>query len=76
MVLDPQAIGAGCRGAQLTTARQLCRKELHRFQAAIKSEAPVTVACTQEAALFGEVAEEAGGKAPIAYANVRETAGW
>jgi ferredoxin len=76
MCLDPEAIGAGCRGAHLTTARHLCRSELERFRAAIGNEAPVTVACTQEAVLFDEVAEEAGRQSPIAYVNVRETAGW
>ena len=34
------------------------------------------MACTQEAALFDEVADEAERTAPIAYVNIRETAGW
>ncbi len=76
MAPDAEAIHTGCRGAQMTTARHLCRSEIHRFQAALKDEAPLTVACTQEAALFEEVAEEAGHKGPIVYANIRETAGW
>jgi ferredoxin len=76
MRLDADAIRAGCRGASLTTARHLCRSELHRFQAALKDEAPVTVACTQESALFDEVADEAGSKASVAYVNIREMAGW
>jgi ferredoxin len=76
MSLDPEAIGAGCRGANLTTARHLCRSEIERFRAAIGNEAPVTVACTQEAVVFDEVAEEAGREAPITYVNIRETAGW
>jgi ferredoxin len=76
MALDADAIRTGCRGGNLTVARQLCRGEIHRFRSAIENEAPVMVACTQEAALFDEVAEEAGRKAPITYANVRETAGW
>jgi ferredoxin len=76
MALDAEAVRRGCRGVHLTTARNLCRSELHRFQTSLENEAPVTVACTQEAALFDEVAEEAGRKAPITYANIRETAGW
>ena len=36
----------------------------------------MTIACTQEAPLFEEVAAEVGRAAPIIYANVRETAGW
>jgi ferredoxin len=73
---DAAAIHAGCRGATVTTGRHLCRSELDRFQAAVKDEAPLTVACTQEAALFDEVAEEAGRNSPIAYVNIREAAGW
>ncbi len=76
MAPDAEAIRTGCRGANVATARHLCRSELHRFQAALKDEAPLTVACTQEAALFDEVAEEAGHAAPIDYVNIRETAGW
>jgi ferredoxin len=76
MRLDADAIRAGCRGAQVGTARHLCRSELDRFRSALAGDAPLTVACTQEAPLFDEVAEQAGRQAPIAYVNVRETAGW
>ena len=76
MAPDAEAIRKGCRGASVTTARHLCRSEIHRFQAALKDEGPLTVACTQEAALFDEVAQEAERAAPVAYANIRETAGW
>jgi ferredoxin len=76
MAPDAEAIRTGCRGTHVTTARHLCRGEIHRFQAALKDEAPLTVACTQEAALFDEVAEEAGRLDPITYVNIRETAGW
>ena len=36
------------------------------------------VACTQEARLFGEIAEQAEGArvAPIRFVNIRETGGW
>lgn len=76
MRLDADAIRSGCRGAHVTTARDLCRSQLDRFRSAVEGEAPVTVACTQEAPLFEEVAEDAGCTATIGYANVRETAGW
>jgi ferredoxin len=76
MAPDAEAIRRGCRGAQVTTARHLCRSEVHRFQAALQDEAALTVACTQESALFDEVAGEAGRESPITYVNVRETAGW
>ena len=64
MALDAEAVRAGCRGAEVTTARQLCRSELDRFRAPSTDKAPLTVGCTQEAALFDEVAEEAGAEPP------------
>src|SRR5262245_5831825 len=76
MRLDAGAIRACCPGADVTTARHLCRSELPRFRAAVGDEAPVTVACTQESALFDEVAQDAGRTEPIGYVNIRETAGW
>ena len=53
--------------------RQLCRAELDAFEAALGG--PLTVACTQEAPLFAEVAEERGAPVPT-FVNIRETAGW
>jgi ferredoxin len=76
MPLDAEAVRLGCRGAQVTTAHQLCRAEVERFRALAASGEPITVGCTQEAPLFAEVAEAAGATADIRYANIRETAGW
>src|SRR5712692_8078226 len=80
MPLDGAAVKRGCRGADVLTARQLCRAELEKFRAAVAKGEPLIVGCTQEAPLFSGVAEElareqAGG-ADIRYANIRETAGW
>src|SRR5690606_27489052 len=36
----------------------------------------VTIACTQQAPLFREVAEEVGFAGDLAFASIRETAGW
>ena len=74
MPLDEGALGRGCKGADVTTARCLCRAQLDVFRKAVASGVPLTVACTQEAPLFAEVAGE--GAPPIAFVNVRETAGW
>ena len=63
-----------CRGAEVKTAHQLCRAELDKFRSAAAAGAPLTVACTQEAALFAEVAGEGAGA--MSFANIRETAGW
>jgi ferredoxin len=76
MSLDGEAIRKGCQGSQVTTAHNLCRAEIDRFRALASADAPLTVACTQEVALFDEVAAETGRKSPISYANVREMAGW
>lgn len=74
MPLDVAAIGRGCAGT-ITQANQLCGLELARFKAALADGAPVTVACTQEAPLFREVAEDFP-KAQLTFVNIRETGGW
>src|SRR5438093_4834271 len=76
MPLDADAVRRGCRGKEVTTARQLCRSELDRFRALAGEAAPLTVGCTQEAPSFSEVAAEKGRTSSISYANLRETAGW
>lgn len=54
---------------------ELCRHEIGSFQAALPGDECI-VACTQEAALFSEVAEQAESRAVIRFVNIRETAGW
>jgi ferredoxin len=79
MPLDPQAVQQRvCRGSEVATAHQLCRRELDLFRSAAASGAPLAVACTQEAPLFAEVAAEVAKDvgADIRYVNIRETAGW
>ena len=76
MPLDAEAVRKACRGAHVTTARQLCRAELERMRALAGDAGPLTIACTQEAALFDEAASEAGRTSPVVYANIREAAGW
>jgi ferredoxin len=72
MSLDPDGVRRACRGAAVATGRELCRAELARARAVLAESAPVTVACTQEAPLFSEIS----ARADIAFANIRETAGW
>src|SRR5260221_13984887 len=74
MPLDAQAIGRG-RAGKITQANQLCGLELERFKQALADGAPITVACTQEAPLFREVAESAP-QAQLTFVNIRETGGW
>jgi ferredoxin len=82
MPLDPQAIGRGCAARttprttpRITQANQLCGLELERFKAALAGGVPITVACTQEAPLFREVAEDFP-QAQLTFVNIRETGGW
>ncbi len=74
MPLDAAAIGRGCAG-RITQANQLCGLELDRFRQALADGAPITVACTQEAPLFREVAESSP-QAELTFVNIRETGGW
>jgi ferredoxin len=73
MALDGSVVKRGCRGAEVLTARQLCRAELEKFRAAAAGGGPLVVGCTQEAPLFSEIADSG---AAIKFANIRETAGW
>ncbi len=74
MPLDAQAIGRGC-AVTPTQANQLCGLELERFKTALADGTPITVACTQEAPLFKEVAESFP-QAQLTFVNIRETGGW
>jgi len=74
MPLDVPAINRGCAG-KITQANQLCGLELDRFKQALGDGAPITVACTQEAPLFREVAEDFP-QAQLTFANIREAGGW
>jgi len=75
MPLDADAIGRGCQG-KMTSATQLCGAELGRFKAIAAEDGLLTVACTQQAALFSQVAAENNRANSIQFANIRETAGW
>jgi ferredoxin len=73
--LGTEAIRCGCHSEPIT-ATQLCGAELDRFRSIAAQDGPVTVACTQEAALFSDVAAQTGRVGSVQFANVRETAGW
>ncbi|MBW7970429.1 4Fe-4S binding protein [Bradyrhizobium sp. BR 10289] len=75
MPLDTDAIRRGCRG-EVTAATQLCGAELGRFKAVAAEDGLLTVACTQQAGLFSQVATENNRANSIQFANIRETAGW
>ena len=75
MPLDAQAIGRACTG-RITQANQLCGHELDRFRTALADDVAVTVACTQEAPLFKEVALDLAPSSALTFVNIRETGGW
>lgn len=74
------ALDAGRLAAGTDVAMQchhaLCGVELPALQTSLAGGKTVHVACTQETALFGELAEEAGAGERIRFFNLREHAGW
>ena len=70
--LDAKALAAALNtGEPLKVHDQLCRNDAGAFQAALGGSDDVIVACTQEAALFSEIAAK-----PVKFVNIRELAGW
>ena len=76
MPLDGAALARGCKGSDIRTARHLCRTQTELFTRALGDSAQITVACTQEAPLFEEIAADLDYAGEITFANIRETAGW
>ena len=71
MPLDAKALGT-------SVCHSLCRQEVGTFIKALDGSEEIIVACTQEAALFSELAEQAEKPliAPLRFVNIREVAGW
>jgi ferredoxin len=71
--IDAKALASALGASEpLVVHDQLCRKDAAAFQAALGAADEMIVACTQEAALFGELADSK----PIRFVNVREQGGW
>ena len=65
------------RTDSLPVHTELCRAGLSNFEAAAAGSTSIHVACTQEAPLFREVAEEkATAETTLRFTNIRENAGW
>jgi ferredoxin len=77
MPLDGRKLAKAC-GAEgaCEVHSQLCRAQIESFKAAVASGEPLLVGCTQEAPLFEETRAELGPDTMVAYANIRERAGW
>jgi ferredoxin len=79
MPLDAAAgakLGAALGTDVLPIATALCRRDVGAYLTAIEGVDQVVVACTQERALFSELAQQKQASAPIRFVNIRETGGW
>jgi ferredoxin len=76
MALDAKALANALKlDVPVPIHAELCRREAGAFHAALES-GDCLVACTQEAPLFAELAEQADAKRELKFVNIRETAGW
>ena len=71
MPLDSKTLG-------MPVHRSLCRQEVGTFLQALDGSDSLIVACTQEGALFEELAAQTEKPliAPLRFVNIREVAGW
>lgn len=72
--MDPAMLRGAADGARVHT--HLCGAQIRAFRDAVAGDAPVLVACTQEAPLFTEVAAEIDNAAALSFVNIRENGGW
>ena len=75
MSVDAKALGEalGVEG-DFKVHDALCRRQAGAFLETLDGP-DVIVACTQEAQLFSELAEQQQADTPVRFVNVRETAG-
>ena len=82
MPLDGGALAKSLgMSAPLTVHHELCRREVSAYEGALALAAQnvesLTIACTQEAPLFAELASgSAHREVPLRFVNIRETGGW
>jgi ferredoxin len=81
ITIDEAALAAGLAASGLPVERalaadRLCRIELAKLPAALQVSGDVIVGCTQETALFDEVARSRGTESALRFVNLREQAGW
>jgi ferredoxin len=79
MPLDADAgknIGKTLDCGALPVASELCRHHVGAYMKTLEGVGDVVVGCTQERALFTELAEQKQTSATIRFVNLRETGGW
>ena len=66
------------KGLGLDIHTSLCRQEVGTFLKALEDSDSLVIACTQEQALFRELAASSNKSlvAPLRFVNIREVAGW
>lgn len=73
MKLDGAALGRALGREAIPVYTELCRREVDGFTSALGASS-CTIACTQEAPLFTELAADASTE--LKFVNIREAAGW
>jgi ferredoxin len=79
MPLDAESgakIGETLGCSALPVATELCRHDVGAYLRALEGVGDVVVGCTQERALFAELARQKQTSARIRFVNLRETGGW
>ncbi len=71
-----EKLAAVLPGQSVSMSSQLCRREVGNYLQTLDGVDDVVVACTQERALFSELAQHKQSVAPIRFVNIRETGGW
>lgn len=71
-----EALGMALDAGTLPVASQLCHRQTEAYLEALEDGEPVVVGCTQERALFTELATQQQSVAPLRFVNLRETGGW
>ena len=83
MSIDGKKIGEVLKKEELPVYTNLCRSELDTIEQAFRAQnsdpnstdKKLCIGCTQEAALFNEIAAESNSPSPLFF-NIREKAGW
>jgi ferredoxin len=78
MSIDGPKLAKACGLNETPTVfTQLCRSQIGNFETASQSDEQLVVACTQEAPVFLETADDLeGNTAELTFTNIRERAGW
>lgn len=74
-VVAGQRLADALGTAELPVATQLCGRDADAYIGSVNNHETIVVGCTQERALFEELAQEREAAAPLRFVNLRETAG-